>query len=252
MKKKELTQKIRQVFQESNQTYGSPRITAHLKKQGVSVSKPTVAKLMRLNGLRSKMKKKYRVTTNSNHSYEISNNHLDRNFMPTSLNAAWVSDITYIKTAEGWLCLTTIIDLFSRQVIGWSLGTSLVTKETIIPAWRMALSKRTVSDELIFHSDRGVQYASKEFRKEMKSNKFIKQSMSRKANCWDNAVAESFFKTLKTELIYHDKYKTINQAKSAVFEYIEIWYNRKKLHSTLGYKTPVEFEKDFNKLKNAA
>jgi putative transposase len=243
---------IKQVFEESKKTYGSPRITAELKKQGYVISKPRVAKLMRLNGIRSKVKRKYKVTTDSNHSYAISKNHLNRNFKPTALNKVWVSDITYVRTAQGWLYLTTIIDLFDRQVIGWSLSQSLFTKETIIPAWKMALSKRKIDSPLIFHSDRGVQYASTLFRNYIKTNKLIIQSMSRKGNCWDNAVAESFFKTLKSELIYHDKYQSILQAKTAIFEYIETWYNRKRLHSTLGYKTPIEIEQLFNQLKNVA
>lgn len=247
-----LTTAIKEVFEESKKTYGSPRITEELKRRDFVVSKPRVAKIMRLNNLRSKVKKKYRITTNSNHKHLISDNYLDRNFKPKALNDAWVSDITYIRTNEGWLYLTTIIDLFDRQVIGWSLSKSLFTNQTIIPAWKMATSKRRINDNLIFHSDRGIQYASKEFRNYIKTNSLILQSMSRKGNCWDNAVAESFFKTLKSELIYHHEYKTIEQAELAVFEYIEVWYNRKRLHSSLGYKTPLEIEQEFNKLKNVA
>jgi transposase InsO family protein len=243
---------IKQVFSESKGTYGSPRITANLKRQGYLVSKPRVAKLMRKSGLRSKTKKKYRVTTDSNHGYSISKNHLSRNFKPKELNETWVSDITYIKTGQGWLYLTTVIDLFDRQVIGWALSKSLFAKETIIPAWNMALSKRSIDKPLIFHSDRGVQYASKEFRKQLKANCLIVQSMSRKGNCWDNAVAESFFKTLKSELIYHEDYKMIEEAKTAVFEYIETWYNNRRLHSSLNYKTPKEVELEFMNIKNAA
>ena len=252
LENQELTIGIKEVFEESRRTYGSPRVTAELKRRGVNVSKPRVAKLMRLNNLKSKVRKKYRVTTNSNHIHTISDNHLDRNFKPNALNEVWVSDITYIRTAEDWLYLTTVIDLYDRQVVGWALSKTLLTKETITPAWKMAISKRKIDNNLIFHSDRGIQYASKEFRNQLNTNNLITQSMSRKGNCWDNAVAESFFKTLKTELIYHQEYKTIEQAKLAVFEYIEIWYNRKRLHSSLGYKTPVEVETEFNKLKNVA
>lgn len=247
-----LTQVIKQVFKESKGTYGSPRITANLKRQGYLVSKPRVAKLMRKECLRSKTKKRFRVTTDSNHGYSISKNYLSRNFKPKELNETWVSDITYIKTRQGWLYLTTIIDLFDRQVIGWALSKSLFTKETIIPAWKMALSKRSINKPLIFHSDRGVQYASKKFRKQLKANCLIVQSMSRKGNCWDNAVAESFFKTLKSELVYHEDYKTIEEAKTAVFEYIETWYNSRRLHSSLNYKTPKEVELEFMNIKNAA
>jgi len=248
----QITIAIKEVFEESKKTYGSPRIREELKRRGFSISKPRVAKLMRLNDLRSKVRRKYKVTTNSKHLYVISDNHLNRNFKPTALNEVWVSDITYIKTDEDWLYLTTVIDLYDRQVIGWSLSKTLFTKETVTPAWKMAISKRKIDNNLIFHSDRGIQYASKEFRNQINTNSLITQSMSRKGNCWDNPVAESFFKTLKSELIYHQEYKTIEQAKLAVFEYIEIWYNRKRLHSSLGYKTPVEVETEFNKLKNVA
>lgn len=248
----EFTKLIKKIFYESKQRYGSPRIAAELRKQGYLISKIRVSKLMKLNYLRSKVKRKYRVTTDSNHKFFISKNHLNREFTPATLNEVWVSDITYVRTAQGWLYLTTIIDLYDRQVIGWALSSNLSTKRTIIPAWRMALSKRNITKPLIFHSDRGVQYASNLFRKHLKNNELITQSMSRKGNCWDNAVAESFFKTLKTELIYHEKYESILQAKTSIFEYIEIWYNRKRLHSSLGYKTPLEVELEFNKLKDVA
>ena len=241
-----LNQVITEVFHKSKQRYGSPRIAEELKRRGINASRPRVAKIMRYNGLRSKVKKQHKVTTNSNHKLAISENLLNRDFTPLALNQAWVSDITYIRTLEGWLYLTTIIDLFDRQVIGWSLSHTLFTKDTIMPAWKMAISKRKISHKLIFHSDRGIQYASRSFRNLINSNKFVYQSMSRKGNCWDNAVAESFFKSLKSELIYHEEYKTIEQAKIEVFEYIEIWYNRKRLHSALGYKTPIEIENEFN------
>lgn len=243
---------IKQLFKKSKQRYGSPRITAELRKKGYKISTRRVSKLMRLNGLRSKLKRKFKVTTDSNHNYPISKNYLNRAFKTSSLNEVWVSDITYVRTTQGWLYLTAIIDLYDRQVIGWSLSKSLATKDTIIPAWKMALSKRKIVKPLIFHSDRGVQYASNLFRNHLKDNNLIKQSMSRKGNCWDNAVAESFFKTLKSELVYHEKYESILQARTSIFEYIEIWYNRKRLHSALGYKTPVEMEEEFNKLKNVA
>jgi len=265
-----IKQVIKQVFTESKKTYGSPRIAASLKRQGYAVSRPRVAKLMRKEGLRSKIKGRFKVTTDSNHGYSISKNHLSRNFKPNVLNETWVSDITYIRTGQGWLYLTKVIDLFDRQVIGWALSKSLFTRETIVPAWKprrndeqanskkaefneqMALSKRTIDKPLIFHSDRGVQYASKEFRKLLKANCLIIQSMSRKGNCRNNAVAESFFKTLKSELVYHEDYKTIEQAKTAVFEYIETWYNTRRLHSSLNYKTPKEIEIEFMNIKNAA
>lgn len=150
----------------------------------------------------SKVKKRYKVTTNSNHGYSVSENHLSRNFKPKTLNETWIFNITYIKTGQGWMYLNTVIDLFDRQVIGWVLNKSLFISQTIIPAWKMALSKRTIDKPLIFHSDRGVQYASKELRKLLKTNCLIVQNMGRKGNCWDNAVAERLFKTLIPELIY--------------------------------------------------
>ncbi|MFC6096442.1 IS3 family transposase [Flavobacterium qiangtangense] len=224
------TDLIKEVFDLSSQTYGSPRIAEQLKRKGYKISKRKVAKLMLLNGWRSKLKRRFKVTTDSNHRYPVCSNHLNRNFTPKLLNEVWVSDITYIRTAAGWLYLTTIIDLYDRQVIGWSLSTRMYTDQTIIPAWKMAVSKREITESLLFHSDRGIQYASIEFRKLINKNTLIIQSMSRKANCWDNAVAESFFKTLKAELIYQHKFTTIEEAKLAVLEYIEVWYNRKRLH----------------------
>ena len=246
------TDLIKKEFEQSKKRYGSKRITEQLKREGYCISRCRVAKIMITNNLVSKHKRKFKATTDSNHSYPVCRNLLNRNFNPCRLNEAWVSDITYIQTNQGWLYLTTIIDLFDRQVIGWALSTSLHTNQTIIPAWKMAIGKRKISMGLIFHSDRGIQYASKTFRTFIKSNPLVIQSMSRKRNCWDNAVAESFFKTLKVELIYGDGFKTIEQAKTAVFEYIEIWYNRKRLHSFLGYKTPYEVELEFYQFKNVA
>lgn len=202
---------------------------------------------MKANGWISKNKKKFRTTPDSKHGYPVC-----RNFNPSSLNEVWVSNITYIKTKRGWLYLTTIIDLYDRQVIGWLLSTRLYINQTIVPAWKMATSTRKITTPLLFHSDRGIQYASKEFRKLLKSNSLITQSMSRKANCWDNVVAESFFKTLKVELIYENSFDAIEQAKTKIFEWIEIWYNKKRLHSSLGYKTPYEVEQEFYQFKNVA
>ncbi len=266
------TDLIKEVFDLSSQTYGSPRpesfvrtgeaIAEQLKRKGYKISKRKVAKLMLLNGWRSKLKRRFKVTTDSNHRYPVCSNHLNRNFAPKSLNEVWVSDITYIRTADAWLYLTTIIDLYDRQVIGWSLSTRMYTDQTIIPARKMAVSKREITESLLFHcfansskalgSDRGIQYASIEFRKLINKNTLITQSMSRKANCWDNAVAESFFKALKAELIYQHKFTTIEEVKLAVFEYIEVWYNRKRLHSSLGYKTPKEMELEFYKIESVA
>jgi len=247
-----LKKEIKEIFDMSKQTYGSPRVTEELKRRGRRVSKPKVAKIMKQLGLKSKVKKKYKTTTDSNHQYPIAPNIIKRNFKPERINQTWVSDITYIRTKQGWLYLTTVIDLFDRQVIGWALSKTMHTDETVIPAWNMAVRKRQITQELIFHSDRGVQYACKEFTRTLKNHSMVKQSMSRKGNCWDNAVAESFFKTLKSELVYHYKYETIEQAKLSVFEYIEGWYNSKRLHSSLGYVTPIEYELNYYKVLNAA
>lgn len=246
------TDLVKKEFDLSKQRYGSTRIAEQLKRKGYLISRRRVAKIMRTNNWSCKHKKKFKATTDSNHNYPVCRNLLNRKFNPRRLNEAWVSDITYIQTKQGWLYLTTIIDLFDRQIIGWSLSTSLQTNQTIIPAWKMAIGKRKITMDLIFHSDRGIQYASKAFRAFIKSDPLVTQSMSRKGNCWDNAVAESFFKTLKVELVYGCDFKTIEQAKTCIFEYIEIWYNRKRLHSSLGYKTPYEVEQEFYQFKNVA
>ena len=250
----EETQKIKKmiksVYRDSKGRYGSPRITEELKSRGVKVSRPRVARMMKSEGIQSIVRKKYKVsTTDSNHEHAISENHLDRNFKADKPGQKWVSDITYIHTQQGWLYLTIILDLYDRKIIGWAMSDNLTTKDTVLAAWQMALINRSINGHLIFHSDRGVQYASKEFRNELKG-KPITQSMSRKGNCWDNAVAENFFKILKSELIYHHHFFSLQYAKKEVFEFIEIWYNRKRRHSYLGYLTPAEFEE--NQLLNVA
>ncbi|MCL4160430.1 UNVERIFIED_CONTAM: hypothetical protein GTU68_039695 [Idotea baltica] len=247
-----LTYMIKEIFEDSKKTYGSPRIREQLNRNGFTVSQRRVAKLMRKSNLYCRRNKKFRVTTSSNHAHPISPNLLKQDFKVERINQVWVSDITYVHTGEGWLYLTIILDLFDRQIIGWNLSKRLKTTDTIIPAWNMATDKRQITKDLIFHSDRGVQYAAHKFRNLIKSNKLITQSMSRKANCWDNAVAESFFKTLKVECVYQEIYKTRKEAELSIFEYIEIWYNRKRLHSGLNYLTPIEYENQYNQLINVA
>lgn len=249
-----LSKEIHNVYRASRSSYGSPRITKELNVQGIEVSQPLVAKLMRNEGLRSIIKKKYKVTTDSSHNYQVAENKLNRNFSVKEQNLAWVSDLTYIPTNEGWLYLTTILDLFNRKVIGWALSKTMKSNATVIPAFRMALMNQPLKEqkELIFHSDRGIQYACDEFRKELDKHKVITPSMSRKGNCWDNAVAESFFKTLKVELIYHNRYETRQQAALSIFEYIETWYNKNRRHKQLNNLTILEHEKLINNLKNAA
>lgn len=243
---KELFAHIRQVYDESKGRYGSPRIAAELQARGIRVSRPRVARAMKKMGLKSIVRKKYRVqTTDSKHQYQVSKNHLNRDFSAERIAQKWVSDLTYIKTGEGWVYLTVILDLADRKVVGWALSETMHAEVTSVAAWKMAVKCRPIKTELLFHSDRGVQYACNEFRKQFGGLPVI-QSMSGKGDCWDNAVAESFFKTLKTEMVYHREFKSKNEAKFAVFEYLEVWYNRKRRHSALGFLTPEEF---FNKLK---
>ncbi|AHM62636.1 integrase catalytic protein [Flammeovirgaceae bacterium 311] len=183
---------IRQEHKKSRQRYGSPRIYKALKGKHVYVSRPRVARLMKQANIRAKMKRRFKTTTDSRHSFAVSENLLDRNFTAAATGQAWVSDITYIRTLAGWLYLTVILDLADRKVVGWALSDTMKAKDTTIAALKMALKNRPVVQKLIFHSDRGVQYACDEFRKELRVTPLIRQSMSRKANCWDNAVAESF------------------------------------------------------------
>jgi len=237
----EIIREINQIYGESKGRYGSPKITHELKERGRKVSRPRVARIMRSQGLRSIVCKKFKVTTtNSNHRYPVAGNLLNRDFHASRPGMKWVSDITYIPTDQGWLYLTIILDLYDRKIVGWSLSTDMTTENTILAAWRMALIHRPVTEPLLFHSDRGVQYASYAFTDELKSSN-VTQSMSRKGNCWDNAVAENFFKILKSELIKHTKFHSLLQARNETFEFIEVWYNRKRKHANLGFKTPVQF-----------
>jgi len=248
----ELLIHIRRIHQRSRQTYGSPRITEVLREENIHVSRPRVARIMRREKIRSKIAKKYKVTTDSKHKYPVVDNLLKRNFNPTALAEVWVSDITYIRTSQGWLYLTIILDLADRKVIGWSLSSGLTASQTSVAAWKMAIRNRPINGPLLFHSDRGVQYACHEFADILKANKMVIRSMSRKGNCWDNAVAESFFKTLKTEWVNRFKYSGRNQAELSIFDYIETWYNTYRKHSALGYLSPKEYEKLLNNIKYVA
>lgn len=245
-------EQIRTIHEKSKGTYGSPRITEELKNNYVHVSRPRVARLMQKANIRSCIKKRFVRTTDSAHGFPVSPNLLNRNFKVDEQGQVWVSDITYIRTLEGWLYLTVIIDLADRRVVGWSLSSSMHASVTAIPAWRMAVRNRPICSRLMFHSDRGVQYACTEFRKLLSSNPLVTQSMSRKGNCWDNAVAESFFKTLKTEWVYRNKYTSRKQARISVFEYIETWYNTQRRHSSLNYLSPDAYGKVINKQNAAA
>jgi len=236
-----LTALIQGAFAESRRTYGSPRVHAVLQQRDVCCGQNRVARLMKKQGLRPKLKKKFRVqTTDSNHDNPIAPNLLDQNFEAEHPNQIWVSDITYIPTDEGWLYLASTMDLFSRAVVGWSMSSSLKAISATA-SLRMAIERRSPSAGLIHHSDRGVQYTSDEFRKVLKNHGMV-SSMSRKGNCYDNAVKESFFHTLKTELVVHEHYRTRAEARASIFDYIEAFYNRQRLHSSLGYMSPVDFE----------
>lgn len=231
---------IKDIFEENKERYGSPRITEELKKQGIKYNKKRIARLMRKNGIEARIFKKHKNTTMSDHNRKRSENILNREFNREKPNEVWTSDITYISTEEGWLYLAAVLDICSRRVIGWQLD-KRINSNLVEKALENALMDRKVEDGIIFHSDQGIQYASDNFRKMLKENGFI-QSMSRRGNCYDNAITESFFHTLKTELVNRTKYKTREEARRSIFEYIEIFYNRKRLHSAIGYQSPVEYE----------
>lgn len=212
-----------------------------MQKAGIRISRQRVARLMRKHGIKAKTKRKFKVTTNSKHRFPVSPNLLKQNFYSDSPNKVWVSDITYLYTREGWLYLTVIVDLFNREVVGWSMSNRLTAETTTIAALKQAVGRQRPLPGLVFHSDQGVQFADFKFRQILSKNGMI-QSMSSKGNCYDNAVAESFFHTLKTELVHQENYQTRFQARRSVFEYIEMFYNRVRLHSTLDYQSPLEFK----------
>lgn len=237
----DMANQVRSIWEGSKRRYGSPKITMELWDQGIRISRPRVARIMKKEGIKSIIGKQYKVsTTDSRHDLPVNENHLNRNFNAEAPGEKWVSDITYITTGQGWLYLTIIMDLFDRKIIGWSMSDKLTTEHTVMVAWKMALANRRINDQLIFHSDRGVQYASSMFRNALKE-KQITQSMSRKGNCWDNAVAENFFKILKYEMVKHHYFLSLSAARTEVFQFIEIWYNRKRKHSVLGYLSPENY-----------
>jgi putative transposase len=237
-----LRQEIRSVYEQSKKRLGSPKITVELRDKGFFVSRPRVARIMKQMGIRSIISKPFKVsTTGSRHDYRISKNLLARDFTATQKSQKWVSDITYVRTGEGWLYLSIIMDLYDRKIIGWSMSDQLDAESTVISAFTMAIGNRPLnSSNLMFHSDRGVQYACHGFRKCLSQHAIV-QSMSRKGDCWDNAVAENFFKIIKSELIDHRHYSTKKQARLDIFEFIEVWYNKKRKHSYLDYLTPEQF-----------
>lgn len=232
--------RIREAHDLSRRRYGSPRVHKALRKEGESAGRHRIARLMRLAGLRGKKKRNFVRTTDSRHDQPVAANVLDRCFDVKAPNTAWASDITYIPTGEGWLFLAVVLDLYSRRVVGWAMSDVIDTR-LAVSALEMALAQRQPGTGLLHHSDRGTQYASHEYQL-LLHQRGIQSSMSRVGDCWDNAVAESFFATLKTELVHDRRYATRQEAKAEVFEYIEVFYNRQRLHSSLGYETPVAFE----------
>lgn len=237
-----LLELIKKIWLKSGKTYGSPRIHQQLLRQGEQLSRRRVARLMRKEGIQSQLRPKWVTTTDSKHQLPVAPNRLDQEFTTNRLGQVWVSDITYIPCSQGWLYLTTIMDLADRQILGWSLAEGMSAGETIIPAWKEAIRRRPLQEELIFHSDRGIQYACQEFRDLLEARPLVRQSMSRKGNCWDNAPAESFFKTFKAELPVEPKRYNYEELRGVIFNFIEIWYNRQRLHSTLDYRTPAEMQ----------
>jgi transposase InsO family protein len=239
-KDRELKEKILAIYYKHKKHYGSPRIHDELRDMGIRCSKKRVERLMRELGIQAKHKRQFRVTTNSKHNYPVAPNLLNRQFQVNAPNRVWVADITYIRTFEGWLYLAIVMDLFSRKIVGWSMSKTITT-DLAINALKMAIHRRRPPKGLMHHSDRGVQYASHAYQNVLKDHQIV-CSMSRKGNCWDNAPAESFFSTLKTEGIDDKIYLSRAQAKREIFEFIEIDYNRKRRHSSIGSMTPDNFE----------
>ncbi len=237
----ELIGQIREVYEEGKGEYGSPTICETLRQRGYTVNHKRIARLMRVIGLRSKVRRRFKHTTVRCKDREASPNLLNQNFHIDRPNRVWISDITYIDTSEGWLYLTTVEDMCTRRIVGHAI-TDHLRATAVIDALRMALSTRVVSPGLIFHSDRGKQYIDHDFREVLRKNGIV-QSMSSTGNCYDNAMAESFFATLKKGHLFRERFQTKEQARRMLFEYLEIFYNRVRRHSALGYKSPVAFEK---------
>jgi transposase InsO family protein len=235
-----LTVAIRASHAASGKTYGSPRIHSDLQAENHRVSRKRVARLMRAEGIEGQRKRRFRVTTDSRHSHPVAANRLQRDFTASAPDTVWATDITYIWTREGWMYLAVILDLFSRRVVGWAMD-SCIDRTLAIDALSMALTTRRPKPGLLHHSDRGVQYASDDYQRQLRNHDIV-CSMSRKGDCWDNAVAESFFSTLKAELVYRTDFVTRSQARTSIFEYIEAFYNGRRRHSFLGYVSPVEYE----------
>jgi transposase InsO family protein len=235
-----LDEAIRRVFEAHQGRYGAPRVARELGEEGWPISRAWVAKRMRALGLKARAAKKYKATTQSKHGLPVAPNRLAQDFTACAPNRKWVADLTYLWTGEGWLYLAVVLDLYSRAVVGWSMG-ERITRDLVIQALTLAIWRRRPEAGLVVHSDRGSQYASNDYQKLLESHGFL-CSMSRKGDCYDNAAMESFFHSLKVEQIQGSRYATREEAKADVFEYIETYYNRKRRHSTLNYLSPCDFE----------
>jgi transposase InsO family protein len=249
--KTHLKERIKVIFEQSREIYGSCRIQKMLEREDLIYSRSYIGFLMKEMGLKSILKRKFVITTDSKHSFKIANNELDRDFFSLKIGEKWVSDITYIRVGNDWNYLTTIMDLADRKIVGWALSDDMTTENTVMKAWCSAREQRELNDNFIFHSDRGIQYASNKITTLFSFNRKVKQSMSRKGNCWDNAVAESFFKTIKYEWLNRFKFHSYSQLYESIHNYIT-WYNTKRLHSSLGYLSPLEMEIKLKGIMNKA
>lgn len=236
-----LVKQIRRIHEESYRTYGSPRIRVALGQEGIRCSRKRVARLMRENGIVSKTRKRFKLTTHSSHNRPVAPNLVKRDFTATVPDKVWTSDITFIWTRQGWLYLAVFLDVYSRRIVGWAMKRRM-TDQLVIDALKQAHRHRKAPEGLIVHSDRGSQYCSRSF-KELLQNRGYLQSMCATGNCYDNAITESFFATLKTELIFHNSYDTRDEARRSIFKYVEIFYNRNRIHSSLGGLSPDQYEK---------
>lgn len=244
-----MVERIRAIHAESDATYGSPRVHAELAAQGIECNKKRVERLMRLHHIRARQRKRWRPkTTDSKHSLAVAPNVLNREFEAEAPDQKWVTDITYIPTAEGWLYLAAVMDLYSRRIVGWSMASKL-TSRLVKDALKLAIAQRQPGPGLVHHSDRGSQYASADYGVLLTARGMV-ASMSRKGNCYDNAPMESFFGTLKTERVHHRRYRTRAEARQDIFHYIEVFYNRKRRHSALGYMSPTQFERSLKMCTN--
>jgi transposase InsO family protein len=241
LEEQQLRTEITRIHQDSRKTYGAPRVQMSLRSRGRRHGRNRIARLMRQEGLVGRQKSRYRLrTTDSNHNQPIAPNRLAQLPKVSRPNQIWAADITYVATAQGWVYLAGIVDLYSRRVVGWAVSQQINTALVLL-ALSMALTHRQPPAGLVFHSDRGVQYASLEYRQALEAAQLV-ASMSRKANCYDNAAIEAFWSTLKLELIYRRAFNDVGQVREALFDYIEVFYNRQRLHSSLGYQTPIGFE----------